>query len=404
MRPRLALASLLGVLACLAAPALAGAAPQVKVIDRHDNAFFFDLGEHAGNEDVDARYTVRSSPSEATAQKVVGFSLRKVLAEAADERGNGFDDTYYDHVKIQRPGAGSVGLSQAQVETSGAFPDGRPVVWAEQDGGIGFLRPSSGSHDANAGDVFVEPSGTLVVREGRGSLVRFTIEHAPRKPRPKQPVTFTVDLQSSGSGQSLSFRWAVDGRTLTGAEITHAFRRPGCYLVGASALEHGDEVGSAAVRVKVGSDCEGGPNRAGGGKDGKRNGASDGAHDAGANGSSSSSGGGGGSAQGPATAPAQDPGPGARPERRRRAPASPGQRIEGELLDDVAGRPASAQDPQAEPEPQARAVRSGSLGAEGGAGLPGAALGILITGGLLGLGALRELERGPLARTRKPWS
>lgn len=401
MRARLATLSwLLVALTCLAAPAFAAAAPQVKVIDRNNNVFFFDLAEHAGSEDVDASYTVRSSPSQATTKKVVGFSLRKVLAQASDGDGNRFDDTYYDYVAVDRPGGGSVILSQAQVETSGAFPDGRPVVWAESGGGIGFLRPSSGSGDANAADVFVESSGTLVVREGKGSPVKLEIEYAPSKPKPKQSVRFSVKVNSSGSGQSLSFRWTIDGRKYTGAQVTHAFRRPGCYYAAVTALESGKDVGSAAVQVKVGSSCEGGPNRQGGGKDGKKKGASDGSHGNGSGNGTSSS----GSRNGAGNAPTYLPGPGQRRERPDRAPVPPGERVEGELLDDVVGEPAAAPESQPEPEPQVRAVRSGSLSDEGGTGLPGAALGILVTGGLLGLGAMRELERGPLPRLRKPWS
>lgn len=405
MRARL-IALAFGLVACglLAVPALAAAAPQVKVIDRQGNAYVFDLGGHEGREDVDARYTVRSSPSQATTQRIVGFSLRKVLAEAEDGRGERFDDSIYHFVKVDRPGSGVVTLSRAQVEASGAFPDGHPVVWAEQGGGIGFLRPSSGPNDANAADVFVVSDGTLVVREGFGNLVQLEVEYSPSKPRPKQAVTFKVRVKSSASGQRLTFSWMIDGHHYTGAQVTHAFRRKGCYAVGVSARENGEVVGGAGAQVKVGSDCEGGPNRQGGGKEGKKKGAADGSHGKGSGNGSSSWG--NGSGTGGPSAPSYRPAPGQRSERPPRQPAPPGETVEGELLDDIAGKPAPAQQAQSEPKPAVRAVRSGSFRDEGGAGVPGVALGILVTGGLLGLGALRELERGPLAklRLRKPWS
>jgi hypothetical protein len=95
----------------------------------------------------------------------------------------------------------------------------------------------------------------------------------------------------------------------------------------------------------------------------------------------------------PSESPAQD-----EPQHHKPAPqAQPGQRVSGQLLNASAA-------PAAKPTP-AIAARSGQLGDEGGgAGLPGAALGLLVTVGLLGAGALLELRGGfaSLAGSKSP--
>ncbi|HKO39329.1 MAG TPA: hypothetical protein VJU14_13275, partial [Solirubrobacterales bacterium] len=73
---------------------------------------------------------------------------------------------------------------------------------------------------------------------------------------------------------------------------------------------------------------------------------------------------------------------------KRAKPAPAGEQVSGELLSLTA---------PVEPEPRAEqpGARAGSPDSEdsGGIGLSGAALGLLITGGLLGAGALTETRR-----------
>ena len=59
---------------------------------------------------------------------------------------------------MQRPAGGAVLLSRDQALDPGAFATGPPVVYATGTG-TGFLRPSAGTGDLNAGDSFDAPQG-----------------------------------------------------------------------------------------------------------------------------------------------------------------------------------------------------------------------------------------------------
>lgn len=360
-----------------------------------------------GDEDVvGADYVIRSAQGETT-RTVTGFSLATML-EAA-----GVDLFSFNYVAIPRPTGGAVHLDNAQVRDPGAFPDGPPVVYPEGER-VRFLRPSSGRGDENAGDGFAA-DGALRVEVRRGELIEVEARASTVRTKPGRPVSFTATVSRSQAGQALDYSWSFDdGNGGAGRRATHRFNEAGVYAVTVGVTTPTDETGgSDAVTVKVGKVRQGGPDRQGGGEnraaDAPDSGRSEGPSGPadGGDGAAGSVGvdGAGAGPRGLAPAPSRRSslarGSRARPRPGRRA-ASP--RVEGELLD--AG--ASARSDEREPErgEDAVAARTGEPANDGGFTVPGAVLGVLATAALLGLGALRELGRPPLAllgAARLPW-
>jgi PKD domain len=331
----------------------------------------------AGGEDViDRSYALRSSTGESI-RTVSGFSPAAIL-EAA-----GVDPYAFAHLEVQRPAGGSVLLSRHQALDPGAFADGPPVLYATASG-TGFLRPSAGEGDINATDSFEAPQGITLVL-GKGSPLQVTAKASTVRTRPGVTVGFTAIVEGAGAGEQLTYSWYFDdGHSASGAEARHAFAKRGSYDVVIGVTTPGDRAGaSAVVTIQVGAPISG-PDRKGGGRNRDAN-----APDHGAAGR------GGAVPPGPvSTAGATNAGEGEKsegtPKERKKKQVGEvtgaGERVSGLLLSD-----APAQTPSTEPAVQP-AARTGHLSGddESGTSLPGTAWGLLVTGGLLGLGALTE--------------
>jgi len=364
-------------------------AAQVTVVSPGGAQRTLALDALAVGEDVVARdYALRSSSGESR-QAVTGFSLATIIDAA------GADPFTFSYLEVQRPAGGSVQLSRHQALDQGAFPDGPPVVYVTPSG-TGFLRPSSGTGDLNAGDSFEAPQGlTVVLRKGSGLKVR--AEASPLRTKPGKPVRFGAVVEGGGSGEELTYSWYFgDGGSAETAGPVHSFAKPGSYEAVVSVTTPGDQVGvSDVVRIQVGQPAQGGPDRQGGGTNENEDAPDQGA----ANGPSGGEAGSDSaglpeipSAPAPAepapTEPAPAPEP--QPEPQHAAPEPSGELVSGLLIDS-----SSAAEPSPEPEEeQQAAARTGTPSADeaggGGGGLPGAAVSLLITAGLLGAGALVE--------------
>jgi len=321
----------------------------------------------AGQEDVrDGAYVLRSGSGEST-QTITGFSLGKALDAA------GADPYGFSYLEVQRPAGGAVLLSRHQALDPDAFAEGPPVVYATA-AGTGFLRPSGSSEDLNADDSFEAPQGiTLVLR--KDSPLRVVAKASPLKTKPGQPVSFEAVVERAGDGEQLTYSWYFDdGGKATGASVEHSFARRGSYDVVVGVTTPGDSAGtSAVVTVQVGAPFSG-PDRKGGGSNRDAS-----APDHGAAGLPSAGGSGAGDTP-PDTRPAAALSV-RRGTTRPAQQATPGEPVVGELV--------SASTPVDEVQPVG--ARTGQLDGDGeGPGLPGAALGILATAGLLGAGALIE--------------
>jgi hypothetical protein len=376
---RLLIATAIAAAWVLAAPGLEAAqadAAQVTVVSPSGTPKSLSLEALAGSEDVTGRsYVVRGGDGEST-QVVTGFSLA-ALVEAA-----GADPFGFSRLEVQRPGGGSVLLSNDQALDREGFADGPPVVYPTATG-TAFLRPSTGSDDLNAGDSFESPLGVVIVLK-KGSSLRVQMEASTLKTRPGKPVTFTAEAEGAEAGETATYSWDFDdGGSAAGPTATHRFARRGSYDVLVGVTTPGDSTGTTAkVTIQVGPPPAG-PDRKGGGK----------RHDAGAPDHGAATGI-GGTASGTSTTGTSfgsGPVPAAVPQPKAAKPVKPapaGEQVSGELLSLTA---------PAEPEPaeQRPGARAGSPDSEdsGGFGLSGAALGLLITGGLMGAGALTETRR-----------
>jgi plastocyanin len=392
LTPLLLLAALasLALLAAGAGEARADTA-QVTVVSLDGKELALPLEALAGDV-VDGTYALRSTNGESR-QTVTGFSLGKIL-EAA-----GADTFGFSYLDVQRPGGGAVRLSRHQALDPVAFDEGPPVVYATA-AGAGFIRPSSGPEDLNAGECFEARGLRIVLHEGPQLRAKATA--TPLQVKPGEKVEFSATVKGVGSGEQVSYSWTFgDGQRLTdaGAEVSHSFAEPGSYSVLVGVTAPGNETGTAAVvRVQVGQPSQGGPDREGGGSNRAKGAPDQGAAEGPAGGTGSDS----GSAAAipppaasfaePAPAPAAETQPPVEPEP---VPEPAGKEVSGLLISGTATAPEAAA-----PEEQA-AARTGTPSDEDGGGLPTAAWGILAAAGLLGVGALLEAGAlGGVARLR----
>jgi hypothetical protein len=340
---------------------------QVTVVKPGGEQRTLALAALAGSEDVVERSYRLGSAAGTGEQVLSGFSLAAILAAA------GADPYGFSYLEVQRPAGGSVLLSRHQALDPGAFEDGSPVLYATATG-TGFLRPSGGAGDANAGDSFEAPQGiTLVLRKDAPLLV--TAEASILRTRPGQPVEFSAVVERAGSGEALTYSWYFDdGHSASGPSARHSFAKRGSYDVVVGVTTPGDQAGaSAVVNIQVGAPLPG-PDRKGGGRvddaEAPDHGAVAGTH--------------GAVPPGPGSPSPSTSTPKAEPPQKAQAPAPQrGEPVSGLLLDD-----------SAEPTQKPVAARSGSLSSGGGASLPDAALGLLATVGLLGVGMLVESRGG----------
>ncbi len=361
---------------------------QVTVVATGGNQQTLSLAALAGSEDVVERpYVLRSAEGEST-QTVTGLSLDALLTAA------GADPYGFSYLEVQRPAGGSVLLSRQQALDPGAFAEGPPVVYATATGS-GFLRPSTGEADLNATDAFEAPQGITVVLR-RGEPLRVRAQAAPLRTRAGKPVAFEAVVDRAGAGEQLEYSWYFDdGHSAAGPQARHSFARRGSYDVVVGVTAPGDRAGaSAVVTIQVGAPLSG-PDRKGGGRRHQAMAPDHGAV-AGTRGAvPPGSGGGGGRRVGGAPS---DTRPEAALSVRRGTTGAPlhkpgrgsgaGEPIVGELVSAVT--PIGA-------EKKLVGARSGRLESGGGGGprLPGAALGLIVTAGLLGAGALVEARGDP---------
>jgi hypothetical protein len=364
----------------LAAPAVEAAradAAQVTVIAPGGSQQTLSLEALAGHEDVvDRAYALRSSTGETT-QIVSGFSLAALLDAA------GADPFGFSYLEVQRPTGGAVLLGSDQALEGEGFADGPPVVYATATG-TAFLRPSGGSGDLNASDSFALPQGVMIALR-KGSPLQVEAEASTLKTRPGKPVEFTAQAEGAGAGETFTYSWHFDdGNSAAGATTTHSFARRGSYDVVVGVTTPGDSTGtSAVVTIQVGPPLAG-PDRKGGGKRRDREAPDHGA----ATGIDGTGGGAPASSSPGSSAPVPEPtAPSPQPVKQtmQAEPTPAGEPISGRLL-------STTVPPEPKPQQPQSGARTGRLDGEegGGLSLPDAGLGLLITAGLFGAGALVE--------------
>ncbi len=376
--------ALAGLLALALSLALAGNAraddAQVTVISPGGGQQTLSLAALAGREDVVARsYPLHAEAGESSIT-VTGFSLATIL-EAA-----GADPFGFSYLEVQRPAGGAVLLSRHQALDDGAFADGPAVIYATA-AGTGFLRPSTGGDDLNASDSFEAPQGVTVALY-KGSPLRVRARASTHRTEVGKAIAFSAIVDRAGSGEQLEYSWYFDdGDSASGATARHSFAKRGSYDVVVGVTTPGDRAGtSAVVTIQVGAPLSG-PDRKGGGRSHEATAPDHGAV-AGTRGAVPPGPGGGGRVGG---TPA-DTRPKAALSVRRGTTDAPLHKADREHSagETVVGKLVSATAP-VDAEKKLATARRGQLeSGGGGSGLPGAALGLLVTAGLLVAGALVE--------------
>jgi PKD repeat protein len=362
-RRRLTVAAIAS-LVMLAIGASTASAADVTVVNARDGqSKTVALGSIGASFDIDANYALVSADGQTRTQTIHGISLRSLLA-AVDA------DPTYGAIDVVRPSGGTVRITRAQIEASGAVP----VVY--DDGGAAtFLRPNYGPTDPNSADIVSSPN--LVLRQVDVAPYKVTAKVSKQKAEPGESVHFSASATGGGAGQQLGYTWTFrDGTTATGPTADHRFKKRGTYSVLVTVKGEGESSSSpAVVNVVVGKPVASKKKRPGGGTNDAAAAPLSGQAD-------------GSSGDGAEAGSAEKP-----PKRKKRAGDADPQltTVTGELLSSTTGPSTTS----------SLAARSGNGAAapEQAAGIPEEALGgaaliaLLGFGGALELGAFSGLRR-----------
>lgn len=233
----------------------AASAASIEIVNqRSGQRISVQMADLAGSYDVDADYAVRSA-SGTSFEHVRGISLAHLMEVAkADET--------YGAIRVARPDGSQVTVSKTQMIAPGL----RPVIYAKGDA-IVFLRPSSGAADLNAGDLIASTSAIGLTQVDLGAVsVKASVSKLKAKVGEK--LTFSATATGAAAGAEYEFTWVFrDGRSASGAQVTHSFRRRGSYQVIVTAKEKGASTSSSPdwVTVQVGAKVKSDKQRSGGG-------------------------------------------------------------------------------------------------------------------------------------------
>ncbi|MBI2692119.1 MAG: PKD domain-containing protein [Solirubrobacterales bacterium] len=203
--------------------------------------------------DVDDDYVIRGASGATQVKRVRGISVARLLAVlGADEVYSGID--------VVRPGGGVVRLSKIQLLADGQAP----VIFAEGDQLV-FVRPSYNAEDANASDVV--SVGAMTLKQVDLGALSVSAKASRQKVKVGELVTFTGTASGGGAGESYKFTWIFkDGKSATGASVSHRFKRRGTYEVLLAAGTVGsDRTDPDVVVVQVGAPVKSKKKRVGGG-------------------------------------------------------------------------------------------------------------------------------------------
>ncbi len=181
---------------------------------------------------------------------ITGYSIARVLEQAASESDE-IDLDRIPYVEVDRIGAGApIRLSSRQINDPGAFADGPPVFFEEDDGTV-FVKPGSGG---GAGSTVRFTNAAIGVTVGVDDDLSVALTASPKKIGKSDPVTLRATVDNAPAGQALEYRWSFgDGRSkvTSRASVTHAYRKAGSYSVIVT-VTGGGASGQGAGTLKVG--------------------------------------------------------------------------------------------------------------------------------------------------------
>lgn len=234
-------------IAWLAAPHAAAKGGEVTVRAAGDSPASVNISLSAlGAPDVENRNYRLGSGTRA----ITGYSIARVLEQAASESDE-IDLDRIPYVEVDRVGAGApVRLSSRQINDPGAFDDGPPVFFEEDDGTV-FVKPGS---DGGAGSTVRFTNAAIGVTVGVDDDLSVALTTSPKKVRKGDPVTLKATVDNAPADQALEYRWSFgDGRSkvTSRASVTHTYGKAGSYSVVVT-VTAGGASGQGAGTLKVG--------------------------------------------------------------------------------------------------------------------------------------------------------
>lgn len=195
--------------------------------------------------------TDRSYRLGAGTRQITGYSIEKVLREAAD-RSEAIDLDRIPYVEVDRVGAGSpIRLSAKEIGDPDAFADGPPVFF-EEDGATIFVKPGKGSGPGSSVRFTNAPIGVTI---GVDDDLSVALKASPAKVDAGEPVSLRAVVRDKPEGKGLEFRWDFgDGRSRTGskASVSHTWPRKGSYPVIVTVTAENGSSGQGAGTIEVG--------------------------------------------------------------------------------------------------------------------------------------------------------
>jgi len=235
-----------------------------------------DLAELSGEEDVRGRdYAVNYGSGLRETETITGFSLRRILEQAAAEKLE-IDPRSVSYVRVSSQG-GNYTVPGADLDGNRTGP---PVVFADEPE-TAFLRPAESRADANGEDRLIGPKLLLQVRPGDdppgpqpfvyidasvlqgGKPKPLDLADPPVEVEVGAEVTFEGSLEGGPSGSDYSWTFDDDGSTATGERVSHKFARRGNHKVQLQVTTTSGQVYRDSVSFRVGDAADDGDGQGG---------------------------------------------------------------------------------------------------------------------------------------------
>jgi hypothetical protein len=155
---------------------------------------------------------------------ISGFSISKVLEAASGKADGWLDLETLPSVRVDRPSGSAITLSRSQIFGSGDRP---PVFYPNNDTTV-FVMPG------NPGQEYTFRLAPVGVKVGLGEAYELSVSPTSVRVDRGERVTFTAKVGNRAGGETLNYRWSVQGTTRangSGNRFGWTFRREGRFSV-----------------------------------------------------------------------------------------------------------------------------------------------------------------------------
>ncbi len=173
-----------------------------------------------GAPDINNQEYVLSSGRKA----ISGFSISKVLRAASEQADSWLDLQTLPSVQVDRPSGPPITLTRTQALSPSDRP---PVFYANNDTTV-FVMPG------NPGQEYTFRLAPVGVKVGLGEAYELSVSPTSVRVDRGEGVTFTAKVGNRAGGETLNYRWSVQGATRangSGNRFGWTFRRAGRFSV-----------------------------------------------------------------------------------------------------------------------------------------------------------------------------